>query len=150
MDIFQSYGTSFNAEENGREFENGDAVFVIARSGNRQYSAMLATQYAQHKHTLDQKDTPEAVEAANSRSEKIMVSVMSKAILLGWSGNVLYKGQPLAYSTFNAALLLGHKDFRNWVNGKSDDFKNYLESVKEEDEKNSVTSTTGSLPGVAA
>lgn len=150
MDIFSAYATNDQAEQNGREFENGDATFLIARSGNRRYTDMLSQLYTAHKHTLDQKDTSEARLAAEDRSNKIMVEVMSKSILLGWSGNVKYKGVDLPYNQTNAALLLGHKDFRNWVDGKSSSFQNYLEEVKKEDEKNSAPTSTGSSPGEVA
>lgn len=147
MDIFNAYATDDFAEQNGRPFENGDAVFVIARSGNRRYSDMLGQLYTAHKHTLDQKDTPEQRQAATERSDKIMVEVMSKSILVGWSGNVKYKGVDFPYSQANAAVLLAIKDFRNWVDGKSSSFQNYLLEVKEADEKNFVPTSTGSSPG---
>lgn len=159
MDVFNTYATNTVAEEKGRWFENGDVEFLIARSGNRAYNEGIQAQFTAHKHTLDQKDTPEAREAGNDRAEKIQVLVMSRSILLGWRGvpkkgpdgqptdvigKLLYKGDELEFSQANAAKLLSHKDFRHWVNGKSDDFRNYLEVVKAEDEKNSAPTSTGS------
>lgn len=171
MDIFSAYATSAEAEEKGRWFENGDVEFCIARSGNRMYSEMMAAQYAAHKHTLDQKDTPEARQAANDRAEKITIYVMSRAVLLGWRGvakkdaegkAIEIDGKPvvgvlrdrdgseMVYGADTAARILALKDFRVWVSNKSDDFRNYLEEVKKADEKNSETTSTGSLPGEVA
>lgn len=160
MDIFASYGTSLSAEEKGRWFENGDVEFLIARSGNRAYNDMISAQFLAHKHTLDQKDTPEARAAAEDRANKINTLVMSRTILLGWrgvvkkdadgvetAGKLLYKGEELPFSVVNASTVLAHKDFRNWVSGKSDDFRNYLEEVKKEDEKNLAPTSSGVSPG---
>lgn len=156
MDIFSAYGTSNQAEEKGRWFEFGDVEFLVARSGNRAYNDMISAQFTAHKHTLDQKDTPEARTIANERADKINTLVMANTILLGWrglaktdadgvvtTGQVRYKGAELAFSTANASTLLSHKDFRAVISAKSDDFRNYLEDVKKEDEKNSAATSSG-------
>ncbi len=143
MDVFAQYATSLDAEENGRPHENGDATFIIARSGNVRYSAQIAALYSAHKHTLDERGSPEAIKLSDARADKINIDVMSKTILLGWEGNVTYKGEKLEHSVANAAKLLAHKDFRAWVNGKSDNYKNFLEQVKKEDEKNLETTSSG-------
>lgn len=157
MDVFNNYATSLSAEENGRWFENGDVEFCVARSNNRSFNDMIQAQFLAYKHTLDQKDTPEARAAANDRADKINTLVMSRTILLGWRGIVsknadgvetvgkmLYKGEELEFSVANAAKVLAHKDFRSWVSSKADDFRNFLEVVKKEDEKNSEPTSTGS------
>lgn len=164
MDLLAAYATNADAEEKGRYFANGDVEFLIARSGNRAFNDMMNTQFQAHKHTLDQKDTPEAREIGNQRAEEITIMVMSRTILLGWRGvakknpdgsPMLRDGEPvrgkltygkdeLAYSPAAAAKILAHKDFRSWVSSKADDFKNYLASVEAEDAKNSATTTTGS------
>lgn len=163
MDLFASYACDPKAEENGRWFENGDVEFLIARSGNRAFNDMISVQYKQHKHTLDQKDSPEGRIAAEQCADKINVLVMSRSILLGWRGKekkgpdgellvvdgqpvlgrVDYQGTELSFSPSNAAKALTHKDFRAWVNGRSDDFKNYLVEVKKEDEKNFAPISSG-------
>lgn len=156
MDIHESYATDPAAEDKGRWFENGDTEFLVARSGNRTYNDMFTVQLQAHKHTLDQRDTKEQREVANERAEKITIDVMSKAILLGWrgktrtlddgtvvTGQVKFKGEEISYNPGNAAKMLAVKDFRAWVNGKADDFKNYLISVQKADEKNSETSSSG-------
>lgn len=167
MDLFQLYATDPKAEENGRWFENGDVEFLIARSGNRAFNDMISVQYKQHKHTLDQKDSPEARVAAEQCADKINVLVMSRSILLGWRGKqkkgpdgeplevdgqpalgrLDYQGNELPFTPANAAKVLAHKDFRAWVNGRADDFKNFLVEVKKEDEKNSVPTSSGVSSG---
>lgn len=163
MDVFSSYATNADAEENGRWFEFGDVELLIGRSGNRLYSEGIQAQFLAHKHTLDQKDTPEAIRAGNARAEQIQILVMSRSILLGWRGlpkkgpdgvplevdgkpvlgKMLYKGEEMPFSQTNAAKFLAIKDFRNLVNVKSDDFRNFLEVVEKTDEKNSATTSTG-------
>lgn len=150
MDIFDSYATNSDAEESGRLFENGDSKFRIARSGNSRYQAMVTVQFEAHKTTLDKKSTEAERKASEACAEKIMVDVMAKSILLGWEGTVSFKGEKLEFNVTNARRLLEVKDFRGWVNGKADNFKNYLEKVIEEDEKNSLPSSNGSSPGAAA
>jgi hypothetical protein len=160
MDLRAAYATDNTAEQKGRWFENGDVEFLIARSGNRKYNDLMSSQFTTYKHTLDQKDTPEARDIANDRAEKITIFVMARATLLGWRGlpkkdadgnviegavgKIMFGSEELPYSTDNAARLLALKDFRAFVAAKADDFKNYLEAVKEEDTKNSVPTTTGS------
>lgn len=164
MNIFDHYATDLNAEEKGRYFENGDVEFLIARSGNHTYNDMISTQFTAHKHILDQKDTPEARAAANACADKINVMVMSRSILLGWRGLpkknadgtvIEVDGKPvmgalrdrtgaeMPYDVFTAGKILALKDFRAWVSGKADNFRNYLEEVKKEDEKNFAPSSSG-------
>jgi hypothetical protein len=150
MDIFSIYATNDDAEQQGRYQENGDAQFLIARNGNDRYSRMLTNLYEIHKFTLDNKSDEESRKAAKDRSDKIMVEVMSKSILLGWTGNVKFRGEQLPYSVENAVKLLQVKDFRNWVNAKADDFKNYLEVVEADDAKNSAPTSSGALNGEVA
>lgn len=153
MDILAQYGTSIEAEEKGRWFQNGDVEFLIARNGNRTYSDIMAVQFQAHNHTLSQRDTKEQREAANDRAEKIQIDAMSKSILLGWRGvervlneetgekvvgQLKFGGEVLEYNQRNAAKLLAVKDFREWTFGKANDFKNFLLEVKAADEKNSA------------
>jgi hypothetical protein len=159
MDIFRAFGTDPVLEKQGRYFELGDAEFLVARSGNQAYTDMFSQLVQAHKHTLDQRVTPEDRARANERAEKITVEVMSKTILLGWrpivrkladgtevAGKIEFNGEDLtgAYSVANAAKLLAVKEFRNWVQSKSDDYKNFLVATQEEDEKNSEATSAGS------
>lgn len=159
MDIFKAFGVDPALEKQGRFFELGDAEFLIARSGNQPYTDMFSQLVQAHKYTLDQRATPEDRARANDRAEKITIEVMSKTILLGWrpitrtmddgstvTGSVSFNGEDLTadYSVANSAKLLAVKEFRNWVQQRSDDYKNFLVAVQEQDEKNSETTSTGS------
>lgn len=153
MDFKKLYLTDATAEEKGRAFTKefgGEATFVVARSGNRTYNRMIQKEFEAHRHILELKGTPEEEEAAADLSFKLIGDVMASSILLGWSGKVDYDGKPLPYSYDNAVLLLSMKEFRNKISGLADNFRNYLAEAQEKDEKNSVTSSDGSLPGVAA
>lgn len=150
LDIFNQFATNTAHEEEGRPFDKefgADVTFVIARAGNRTYSRMLQAQVDAHKHTLDQKATEEQKLASEDRSEKIMIDVMAKSILLGWSGNVKYQGKPLPYSVDNAIMLLQLKEFRKKVDGLSNDFKNFRLISEEEDAKKSATTSNGASHG---
>jgi hypothetical protein len=150
MDFFAAYATNPDAENEGRYFENGDAEFLIARGGNDRYSRMIAKQYEANKHLLDDKSSEAAKTAGEELAKKITIDVMSKSILLGWKGNVLWQGKPLPYTVDNAQMLLGLKDFQTWVAGKSNAYQNFLLSAEAEDAKNSETTSSGTSSGEVA
>lgn len=151
MDIFAQYATNPALEQDGKEFDFGGGIKLkIARAHNPKYTRILNKLYEAHKHTLDLKDTPEQIAAAAECSHKIMAEVMSKSILLGWTGPVEYKGQPLPYSVENAKKLLLLKDFQEEVARRAANFHNFRFEVEEADAKNSATSSSGSSNGEAA
>lgn len=154
MDLSAAFKTDPAAEQKGVWIEMGDVEFLLGRNGNRIYTDMFAQRYQAHKFTLDQRDTPEQREAANALGEKIEIEVMTASILLGWRGRQLkdeltgedkvgklvFEGEDITdkYSKGLASKLLGMKDFRQWVNSKSGDFKNFLAATQKADEKNSA------------
>lgn len=150
MDFWNAYSTNEQAEVEGRYFENGDAEFLIARAGNDRYSRMISKQYEGNKHILDDKSSDAAKATGEALAKKITIDVMSKSILLGWKGNVDWKGTPLPYTVDNAQKLLGLKDFQAWVVGKSGAYQNYLLAAEEEDAKNSVPTSSGISSGEVA
>ncbi len=150
MDIYNLYQTSILQENGGRPFTKefgGDATFLIARAGNPKYSRLLTAEYETHKAILDDKSSEAAKDAATACSDAIMVRIMAKSILLGWTGNVKFKGADLPYSVENAALLLAIPEFRKKVSGLSDDYRNYREVQEAADEKNSGPTPNGASPG---
>jgi hypothetical protein len=149
MDIFALYATDLDAEENGVWIAKGDAEFLIARSGNEKYNRMLNVQYEGNKVILDAKDTEAEQIASAALSRKINIDLMAKSILLGWRGNVTYKGAPLEYNIFSAKTILAHKDFANWVSNESSKLSNYQAKSKEVDEKNSEPTSSGTSNGEA-
>lgn len=148
MDFFSAYAVDPKAEQEGRDFDWGGGVKLkIARAHNPAYSRLLASQYETYKHVLDQKDTVEDQAAAEACSNKIMAYVMARSLLLGWTGPVTYKGQPLPYSVANAEMLLAMKDFQNEVAKKAADFRNFRFEVEAADEKNSPSTSGGTSNG---
>jgi hypothetical protein len=148
MDFHALYATDPKAEQEGREFDWGGGVKLkIARAHNPTYSRLLASQYETYKHVLEQKATEEDQAAAEACSNKIMAYVMARSLLLGWTGPVTYKGQPLPYSVANAEMLLSLKDFQNEVNRKANDFRNYRYETEAADEKNSPATSDGTSNG---
>jgi hypothetical protein len=144
LDIWSQYATDPKAELEGREVDWGGGVkLIIARAHNPKYTRMLAQQYEAHKHTLDQKETDEQLATAEDRSNKIMAHVMSRSILLGWTGPLGFQGKELPYSVANAEMLLQIKDFQAEVAKKAADFRNFRVKAEEVDEKNSPTTSAG-------
>lgn len=150
MDIFEQYAVDPKIELEGKWFDFGDAKLLIARSGNPAYQRMLNKLWEAHKHTLEQKETPEQLAAAKDRSNKIMAEVMSHTVLLGWAGNFTFQKQPLAYSIANAKKVLLIEEFQKAVAKLADDFKNYRFEVEEADAKNSTPTSGGNSPGAAS
>jgi hypothetical protein len=125
LDIFSQFATDEGLENGGTYFDlGGDAKVLVARAGNRKYSKLLTKQVNLHKQALDLED-----DNAENMSDKIMASVMAQTILLGWTG-VSFKGAELPYSTANAEMLLGIKDFRRQIAKFADDVSAF--KVKEE------------------
>jgi len=149
MDIFKAYATSPALEREGKDCDFGDVTFKIARSGGHQYNEMLTKRFEAFKHMLDLKDTQEQRDAAEERSLKIMAEVMAHTVLLGWTGNVAFKGETLAYSKENAQMLLEVKEFQNEIAKKAHDYRIYRFATEEADAKNSPTTSSGTSPGAA-
>jgi hypothetical protein len=149
LDIFSQYATDPKSEQKGKPFDFGGGVtLIIARAHNAKYSRMLSNLYDAHKHTLDQKDTEEQLAEAKRRSNLIMAEVMAHSVLLGWTGPLAYKGEVLPYSVANAKMILEHEEFQREVAVRAGDFKNFRFEVEEKDVKNSVTTSSGTAPGV--
>jgi hypothetical protein len=132
MDIYREYATDDTKENAGVWKDVGDASFLVARGGNRAYSEMLTSLVEANQRLLDL-PTPES----KKLSEEIMIGVTAKTILLGWKGNVAFKGAALSYSVDNAKLLLGVKDFRTLIGQFSSDFNSYRVEQEATDAKNS-------------
>lgn len=148
MDIFSQYAVDPKLEQEGKDFDWGEGLtLILARSHNPIYTKMINTRFEAHKHTLELKDTPEQLKAAEDRSHKIMAEVLAHTVLIGWKGEMIYKGQPLEYSVANAEMLLLHKDFQREVARKADDFRNFRFQTEEADVKNSEPTSSGTSLG---
>ncbi len=130
LDIFAQFATDESLEDNGAWFEiGGGASVLVARSGNRKYAKMLTKEVERNKKVLDLND-----DAADKKSEEIMIAVIAETILLGWK-DVVFKGEALEYSVANAKKLLAVKDFRKAIGQFADDvsafkFKEEVEQGK--------------------
>lgn len=127
FDIFAAYATDENLENNGTSFPLGDGTLLVARAGNRKYSRAITKAVEQRRVELDQGGadaSDAAADAAGKVSDEIMVDVMARTILLGWS-NMSFQGVDLSYSEENARKVLSVKDFRKHVAGLSDQMDAY-------------------------
>lgn len=146
FDVLQTFGTDRKLEEEGKEIQIGEDVFVtVARSGNRKYNTLLSKKYEESQYVLKQKN-----EAAEERSETIIVETMARTILLGWRGPMALAGELLPYSVANAEKLLRVKDFRVLIGKLSEDMGNFKREMLEDTAKNSVTSSGGAALGEAS
>lgn len=132
MDILQQFGTDSDKETKGAWVAaGGDIEFLIARLGGRQYSRELTSQVERYSAALEGND-----DVADDTSDRIMVDLLAKHILLGWKGDVKLGGESLSYSVENAKKLLQIKDFRKWVLKQADTMKNYRIEADKVVEKN--------------
>lgn len=122
MDVYQQFATDEKKENEGVWVAIGDgAELLVARSGNRKYSRLLAAAIEKHQRALDLKD-----DAADKLSDQIMIDVMAESILLGWKGPFSFKKVDVgAYSVSGAKTLLAVKDFRGYVSKLSNEFDSF-------------------------
>lgn len=127
-DLFNDFATDAAAERNGVwEAYNEEVSFLIARSNNPDYNKLITRLAKQHKAILDSK-----TDAAQAKSDELMVETMAKTVLLGWKGEFNFQGAPMGeYSIEKAKKLLAVKDFRLWVGAIADDHARF-KAVKDE------------------
>lgn len=131
VDLFSAFSTDQKTEEEGKLTQIpdcGDTLWLVARSGNKSYNRLLSTLYKRNRAVLDSKG-----DEAQKKSDEILAEVFAKTILLGWQGEILYKGKKYAYSYELAKQLLMHKDFRAKVAGISEDFSTFKEVDESDD-----------------
>lgn len=129
LDLFNVFKTDTTAEQEGTLTqipECGDTMFRVARSGNKSYNRLLSSLYKRNRAVLDSKG-----DEAQNKSDEILAEVFAKTILLGWEGEILFKGKKQPYSYDLAKQLLMYKDFRTKVASVAEDFSNFKE-VKDE------------------
>lgn len=133
LNLFAQFATDATAENSGVWKDYGDNQFLIARAGNKAYSKLLGEVVSRHKATLDL-----GGEAADQLSDRLMIEVMAKTILLGWKDPIIVEkdGEPVAYSYDNAVKALQIKDFRNLVNTWANEMAAYRVAKLGEMEKN--------------
>lgn len=135
IDLFAAFAVDTKAEREGVETlvpGCGNTKFIIARADNVKYSAALAKAVRRNKPLIDS-----GGEAGRAKLEEIFSDVMSKHLLLGWVGQVKFKGKMLSYSQDNARLLLSLRDFRDAVLTVASTMETFLVAKDEEDaEKN--------------
>lgn len=128
MDLFKSYATDETAEVNGVwQKGSGNSEFLVARAGNRKYQRLVAKMIEDNQDVLESK-----TDEADIRSEEIMATIYAETILLGWRGDVKAKGVDLPYTRENAIAMLKLKEFRKWVQKRSDDLDAYRAKIEGE------------------
>lgn len=133
-DLFSAFATDESVEQEGTKTQlpnAGDTLFIIARMPNKHYSKLIQKQVKMNRAVLDSKG-----DAAEKASDNILINVMAKTVLLGWEGEISYKGKKYAYSEEAAKMLLAHRDFRDTVSKVASDMETFKLVKDEEDEKN--------------
>lgn len=124
MDIFSSFATDETLENEGKWFPMSKTAKVkVARVGNDRYKALLQEKLKEAQLG----DMPE--KEANEVAEGILIEVMARTILVGWSG-LTYQGKEAPYSHEMALTFLNVKDFRKKIGELSNNLESYR--VKEE------------------
>lgn len=126
FDIFNAYATDETLEEQGTWFPMGTGRVLVARAGNMNFSRAVADSYEKNRVVLEKGD-----DEADELSKKLMVDAIARHILKGWEG-LGYKGKPIEYSVENAAMLLGHREFRRAIDTMSNDVDAYRMKLEED------------------
>lgn len=134
IDLFSAFAVDTSKEQEGTLTQlpgAGDTLFRVCREGNKAYAKMLQRLVKANRAVLDSRG-----DAADKKSDEILIEVISSTILTGWEGKVRFQGKDLEYSKDNAKLLLAHKEFRNIVIKVSADAETFKMVTDEEDAKN--------------
>lgn len=115
MDI-SSLVTAKEATQKGRDFAFGDAVLVIAASGNTEHRKVLRRLYEPHAKMLAFGGSLDAEVGVN-----VDDAAMAEAVLVGWKG-LKKDGKEFPYNRENALWLLQNVAMlRNFVVKASED-----------------------------
>lgn len=134
LDLFDAFATDTKAEQEGIWTPipgAGKRKFKVARVGSVAYGKLLQRLYKANRAVLDS-DTP----AAKTKSDAIMAEVYASTVLLGWEGNIMFKGVATPYSKEAAMALLMLPEFRIKVQAVAEDYNTFLAKKEEEDAKN--------------
>jgi hypothetical protein len=134
MDLFNAFAVDTEAQEKGTLTQipgAGDTKWLIARAGNKNYAKLMNKLAKQNRAVLDSKG-----DAADAKAKEIVINVMAKTILLGFEGEITYKGKQFTYSEDLVKELLAHEEFRAAVSSVADDMNTFKAVKDEEDEKN--------------
>lgn len=132
LDIFNTFATNTASEEAGVLTPLpgcGDTKWRIARSGNKSYSRKLQKLYKQHRQVLESKG-----DVADAKAEEILIDVMSTTILLGFEGEILFKGEKKTYTPELGRQLLAVREFRAVVSKAAEDMETF-KLVKDADDE---------------
>jgi hypothetical protein len=120
-DFFKQFASDEKMEIEGRWVDHDtETSFLVARSGNKHFNRLFTKLYQKNKVVLESKG-----DAAEAKSDEIMIETFAKTILLGWKGKVEFDGKDLSYSVENAKKLLALKDFRRVIASYADDFDSF-------------------------
>ena len=132
LDVFAVYATDEQKEVDGVEVSiGGGATITVARAENPKFYKAILAESELHAETL--KSLPK--EEAEKLDRDILSRVLAETILLNFKG-LSYKGKALKYSRDNAAMLLGHMDFRKMVMGHANTRANFAARTEATDAKN--------------
>lgn len=110
MDLFRSYATDEDSENEGVWRKLGDCELLIARDTNETFSNAVSKLYETNREALEVpgKDSKEL-------NRRIMAEAAAEGLLKNWRGKVTYDGQDLPYSRENAVKVLMIPDFMRAV-----------------------------------
>jgi hypothetical protein len=109
FDIFENFATDEKKEVEGVKMPlTKDAGLIVARMNNERYLSRFAEEYEKHKDILDREN-----EEARELDRQITLQIYAETILVGFYGDLAFKGKPLGeYTVEKAKQLLEVKDLR--------------------------------------
>lgn len=131
LDLFKEFAVNLDAEVNGRWVDYKGVKFLIARHNNTEYNKKIV----ELLNSSEDKKLDEDTQLLN----KEIARIYSETILLGWEGEVGFKGKAMKYSKENAFKLLSDpamREFNDFISEEAAKAEAYKAKLEEEQEKN--------------
>lgn len=143
FDFFYDLALDEKDSKEGKWFEYRPGFkFLIANADTREFRLTAAKGWKTYMEGQKAKGQPDTLTAYSEEDQskiamEVTINAVVEALLLGWEGQIPFKGQKLEYSKENAKQLLSVESFRGWVDKISNEPSNFrVARPTEEDVKN--------------
>ena len=133
LDLFKEFAVNLDAEVNGRWVDYKGVSFLIARANNAKYNKMALELLKDNERLAEESEENEKY------FREAFADIQAKTLLLGWKGEIGFKGKAMKYSVENAKKLLSApemRDFVQFVLEQATDVDSYRAQLEDEQEKN--------------
>lgn len=131
LDLFNEFAVNLDSEVNGRWVDYKGVKFLIARSQNEKHSERILALLEESREKGEKMD--------DKYFQKELAKITADTILLGWEGEIGFRGEPLKYSKANAFKLLSDpamREFSTFVEREASKGENYKAELEDKQEKN--------------